>query len=455
MDKRNTHPLIACASPDTILAWRHGKPVTAQQFFSDAVRAARALPEGRHAINICTDRYLFMVGFAATLLRGQISLLPPSRVTGVIVAIAAEYDDAYLLADSHVGDGALSTFCLTLPDERTNIPFDVPQIDFDRIAAIVFTSGSTGHAVANVKYWSTLVEGARLNAETLLARYTQGVSLIATVPQQHMYGFEDTIMLPLMGHCAIHCGRPFFPQDVDQALSEVPLPRVLVTTPVHLRALVASEHPMPAATEIWSATAPLTVELAARSEALFQAPLQEIFGCSEAGSFATRWTSRGEAWRLYEAFQMTPSDQGAALRADHLPEVVQLQDSVEMIDRQHFRVLGRASDLVNIAGKRASLGDLNTRLLSIPGVRDGVIFMPDAPADESAVRTAAMVVAPGMTRAAIMSALRELVDPAFLPRPLVMVDALPRNETSKLPRAAVLLHFATHTRATVDARTDD
>jgi acyl-coenzyme A synthetase/AMP-(fatty) acid ligase len=440
------------------MAWRQGKPVTAREFFSDAIRAARALPEGTHAINICTDRYLFMVGFAAALLRGQISLLPPSRVTGVIVAIAAEYDNCYLLADSHVGDGALPTFCLALSDERADVTFEVPQIELDRIAAIVFTSGSTGHAVANVKHWRTLVEGARLNAETLLARYANGVSLIATVPQQHMYGFEDTVMLPLMGHCAIHCGRPFYPQDVDQALNEVPMPRVLVTTPIHLRALVASEHVMPAATEIWSATAPLSVELAARSEALFQAPLQEIFGCSEAGSFATRWTSRGEAWRLYDAFQMTPSDEGAELRADHLPQVVSLQDSVEMLDPQHFRVLGRASDLVNIAGKRASLGDLNTRLLAIPGVRDGVIFMPDAPTDGAAVRTAAMVVAPGMTRAAIMLALRELIDPAFLPRRLLMVDALPRNETSKLPRAAVLLHFAEHARAInagADVSSDD
>ncbi len=102
---------------------------------------------------------------------------------------------------------------------------------------------------------------------------------------------------------------------------------------------------------------------------------------------------------------------------------------------------------MNIAGKRASLGDLNARLLSIPGVRDGVIFMPEAPAGASSLRTAAMVVAPGMTRAQLLDALRELIDPAFLPRPLVLVDALPRNETSKLPRAAVLQHFAEYAGA--------
>jgi acyl-coenzyme A synthetase/AMP-(fatty) acid ligase len=37
-----------------------------------------------------------------------------------------------------------------------------------------------------------------------------------------------------------------------------------------------------------------------------------------------------------------------------------------------------------------------------------------------------------------MAALRKRIDPAFLPRPLVLVDALPRNEMGKLPRAEAL-----------------
>ena len=35
-----------------------------------------------------------------------------------------------------------------------------------------------------------------------------------------------------------------------------------------------------------------------------------------------------------------------------------------------------------------------------------------------------------------MAALRERIDPIFLPRPLVLVDALPRNATGKLPDQA-------------------
>jgi acyl-coenzyme A synthetase/AMP-(fatty) acid ligase len=40
-----------------------------------------------------------------------------------------------------------------------------------------------------------------------------------------------------------------------------------------------------------------------------------------------------------------------------------------------------------------------------------------------------------------MGALRERMDPAFLPRPLVLVEALPRNALGKLPREALLEHL--------------
>jgi acyl-coenzyme A synthetase/AMP-(fatty) acid ligase len=36
-----------------------------------------------------------------------------------------------------------------------------------------------------------------------------------------------------------------------------------------------------------------------------------------------------------------------------------------------------------------------------------------------------------------MAALRERIDPAFLPRPLHFVASLPRNPTGKLPRESV------------------
>jgi 3-hydroxymyristoyl/3-hydroxydecanoyl-(acyl carrier protein) dehydratase len=57
------------------------------------------------------------------------------------------------------------------------------------------------------------------------------------------------------------------------------------------------------------------------------------------------------------------------------------------------------------------------------------------------------VVAPALSREALLQALRQRIDPVFLPRPLVFVDALPRNTTGKLPREALARLLRTYMSA--------
>jgi acyl-coenzyme A synthetase/AMP-(fatty) acid ligase len=119
-------------------------------------------------------------------------------------------------------------------------------------------------------------------------------------------------------------------------------------------------------------------------------------------------------------------------------EPTALQDVIELRpDGVHFALHGRFSDMVNIAGKRNSLGYLNHQLTSIEGVADGVFFVPDERDADAVTRLTAFVVAPTLTEAQILAALRERIDPAFLPRPLVKVRELPRQLTGKLPRDAL------------------
>src|SRR5699024_2041582 len=129
---------------------------------------------------------------------------------------------------------------------------------------------------------------------------------------------------------------------------------------------------------------------------------------------------------------------GTRIVAPQLAEPVTLADIVERDSRGRFRLVGRHSDMLDMAGKRASLADLNQRLLAIDGVEDGAIFQLDQ-ADRLGVRRlAALVVAPALDEATILAIPRRAVDPVFLPRPLRKVDALPRNATGNLPRAALL-----------------
>jgi acyl-coenzyme A synthetase/AMP-(fatty) acid ligase len=110
-------------------------------------------------------------------------------------------------------------------------------------------------------------------------------------------------------------------------------------------------------------------------------------------------------------------------------------DIIEPIgDGTRFLLHGRTADMVNIAGKRNSIGYLDHQLTAIPGVVDGAFFMPDETDADGVTRLMAFVVAPTLTPADIAAALRARIDAAFLPRPIVMLERLPRQLTGKLPR---------------------
>lgn len=431
-------PLVEPDRPLRVLAWRGSRAVNQQQFLHDARQLAERLPTAGHALNLCEDRYLFMVAFAAVCLRGQTNLLPPSRAQGVIAEIAAAYPGSYALIDAASSDLAgLPAIVVSAEEGLADPPaHGVPALPEDHVAALVFTSGSTGAPRAHAKTWRSLVWTARHCARRFLGEAQAGASIVATVPPQHMYGLETTVMMALAGGCAAHAGRPFFPGDLRDALEQVPAPRLLITTPVHLRACVGAAPAFPPLARIISATAPLETELATAAEAVLGAPVFEIYGCTEAGSMASRRTVSTPVWQFYPGMRLSRDDGADHVQGEHLDAPVLLPDVVEDLGDGRFRLLGRSADMLKVAGKRASVSDLSARLLRIPGVADAIVFVP-VPNPGSEARPAALVVAPELSEAQILAALAKLVDPVFLPRPLIRVPRLPRNAVGKLPYAVL------------------
>ncbi len=434
-------PLIDPDCAQRVVAWRGSQGVTQQQFLSDVRALADRLPQASHALNLCEDRYQFMTAFAAVCLRGQTNLLPPSQAAGVISEIAGVYPGCYALGDGP--SPALSLPWIAVGDEAVGAVTAeqmVPTIAEEHLAALVFTSGSTGTPQAHAKTWRTLVQTAQLAAERFLEAGRPGPNIVATVPAQHMYGLETTVMMALAGSCAVHAGRTFYPGDLREALAQVPGPRLLVTTPVHLRACVATTRPFPPLQLVISATAPLDAELAAAVEAVLAAPVHEIYGCTEAGSMASRRTVSTEVWQFYPGMRLTRRDDLDYVHGRHLNAPVALPDVLEALGDGRFRLCGRSSDMIKVGGKRSSLNELTRRLLQIPGVSDAVVFVPEPRAGDEA-RPAALVVAENLNERQILGALGEMLDPVFLPRPLIRVPRLPRNAVGKLPHAALLVEL--------------
>ena len=411
------HPLLAGYRPDAVFAWHRGAGVRVAQFES-AVRALAArLPRSGYVVNLCEDRYAFMVGFAAALASRQTTLLPPSRAPQAVSASCAGRD-VYRLSD----DAALAEAAATAPLQPL-------EVDDDHVAAIVFTSGSTGRPVGHAKTWGSLVAGAR----ALGTRIQAAGSVLGTVPPQHMFGLEATVMLPWQNGLAIHSARPLLPADVGEAIAAAGAPCWLMTSPLHLRACVAARQPLPGLAGVVSSTMPLEPQLARDAERMWHAPIHEIYGSSEAGMIATRRTALDDAWRLCPGVALSERDGELWVQGGHIREPQRVADELKRRGADGFTIHGRKANLVKVAGKRTSLEALNAALARIEGVRDGVFYQRDG-----AERLGALVVAPGLSARALRAALRQHIDPAFLPRPLHIVAALPRNENGKLTRQALL-----------------
>jgi len=315
-----------------------------------------------------------------------------------------------------------------------------PAIAREHVAAVAFTSGSTGEPQAQPKTWGCIVDGAR--SEIIALQLDQApiddMVLIGTVSPQHMYGFESTVLLALHGPCAFAAEHPLHPHEVVAVLSQTTGRRVLITAPVHLRALAETVHSMPTLDRVVSATAPLTLELAQRCESMWRTRLFEVYGCTETGMVATRRTVDGPVWTAMRDVKIEQRDGEFHAHGGHV-QPGRLADRLRLISDSAFELEGRIDDVVNIGGKRASLEGLNRLLLSIDGVIDGAIFEPPATLGVAREpRLMALVVAPALTHAELLAALRVHIDAAFLPRPLLRVDALPRNAQGKLPKADLL-----------------
>ncbi len=432
-----THlPLLERKLSDPIASYK-GELFTTARHIAQAQALSRNLPGEGAVVNLCHDRYAFALALAAALLAGRTTLLPANRLPATVDDLLREHPDSVAVSEETI-DGLNHRqidvqAALSVSDEATRIP----SIPADLLAAIVFTSGSTGPSSRVFKPWRTLHDSAVINAR----EYGPGpdlTHLVATVPPQHMWGLETTILMPWFAPVVMVSCQPFFAADVLELIDEMPRPRALVSTPVHLRNLTESPEPLVAIDRIYSATAPLSPNLARRLEADCQGRVTEVYGCSEAGCLAWREPVREQRWHLFKAFRLSQAGPRYRVEAEHLPEAVTLMDRLKVAADGTFSLEGRDHDLVNIAGKRASLASLTQTLLDIDGVLDGIIFQPPEPGDERVARLAALVVAPRLTRQELRKALAQRIDPAFMPRPLKLVEALPRAESGKLPRQSLV-----------------
>ncbi|WP_374591555.1 AMP-binding protein [Aquabacterium sp.] len=434
-------PLLPDLPDDAPVSRCHGRPVSRAALVRQVEAVARTLPDTDAAINLCLDRHWFAVGLLACIQRGILTLLPNSNAPLHLADLCQRHPGAIALGDQ--AEPLLSCSPWVRVDEagaaRAGAPTPTPLASrpAGQTIARFYTSGSTGEPKACDKTLGHLLAGHHAAVARIHALTGGPCPVVGTSSFRHMFGFEATVTLPLWGGGSLSPDTPFFPADVAQALADLPAPALLVTTPYHLRKMLEADIAFPRCAGLLSATAPLSPALAAQAEARFQAPLLEIYGSTELGMMATRRASQDSHWQLLDGFALRSTESGFEASGPALAQPQQLHDLIEPLDATRFRLIDRSSNLINVVGKRSSLGFLNQVLQGLPGVVDGVFCVPPGSTHHDVARLAAFVVAPGLTPPDIAAGLRAHVDPVFLPRPIIMLPALPRDANAKLPAAAL------------------
>ena len=414
--------------------------ITASAFTGAVVELAARLPRRRYALQRCERTAAFLVSTCAAWCAGQTVVMPPTRLAADREALIERYPDACELVDDATDPGPASDALASVAIDAPGLLRDAaphwppPAIADDLAAAMLFTSGSTRIPRATTKTWGSLCRGARAFAKTF-GIGPQACTLAGTVHPQHMFGLEATIMAALRTGCALEGSRPRYAADLAEiarrvAHAEAP-PLCLATTPLHLEHFHRSPGMLPAVARIIVSTMPLSRELAAQVERDWSARVDEIYGSTECGMIAARRPAADAAFTVAADLDLRIDADGAAVvSGGQLDAPVFLDDRLAWQDeaRRRFTLEGRKSDMVKIAGKRTTLNALGDHLRQVEGVVDGVFF----PSAVRPGRLCALVVAPTLTEESLRRRLAERIDATFMPRPLILTDALPRDDRGKL-----------------------
>ncbi|MDR6412843.1 AMP-binding protein [Paraburkholderia terricola] len=324
--------------------------------------------------------------------------------------------------------------------------------------AVVFTSGSTGAPRPFVKRASAL-NGELHRVRKALGESVEGALFVSTVPLEHTFGYSFAWWLPRVCGAQVRLERVVTPGQLRIISESSTRPLWIVTTPTHMKHCVELGLRLSNVAGVVCATSPLGTSLARQGAACYGVPITECYGSTETGSIAFRLRRTDEAveppWTLLPDATLGETERGYEFSVPYFDQPIVLPDLLK-VDGRSFQILGRADDVIKVCGKRHSLSAMNRLIATIPAVADAHYFLPDATSLDETLRPTALVeLRAGAQREDVLAALRGTVDDVFLPRPLIVVDRLPRGDSGKLRREDVLDVYCAHIRAQAAATSID
>jgi long-chain acyl-CoA synthetase len=286
------------------------------------------------------------------------------------------------------------------------------------------------------------------------------------IPISHSYGFSN-LLIPLIARgvpMALSCDRT--PRAVlsDIACSNA---TVFPGMPVLYQAFceMGDVHLLPKLRLCISAGAPLAAAIVKKFREKFNLRIHSFYGASECGGICYDREGQqdvegyvGEPMNRVDIELCDPNAPASQVRVrssavgdDYFPESddEKLDDGVFMPDdllvrhNSGFKIVGRLSDVINIAGKKVNPAEVEAHLLSIRGVREAVVFGRPAGAGLRNEEVAACVVAsPELTEGYLLGSCRDVLSAWQVPKRVFILDAIPVNERGKVSRRDLARRFS-------------
>ena len=280
----------------------------------------------------------------------------------------------------------------------------------------------------------------------------------------HSYGFSNLL-------------TPLIARGVPMVLSQDRLPRAVLIDLAHSNATVFPGMPVfyqafcqmenvPALRNLRlciSAGAPLAIAVARQFRQKFKLSIHSFYGASECGGIcydrdATNENEGfvGQPMNCVDIEMVDPEASASQIRVrssgvgdGYFPESDQAKlggglfvpDDLLNKTANGLRIVGRTSDMINVAGKKVNPAEVEAQLLRFSGVRQAIVF-GSASALRNEEVAACVVAAPGISEAELLEFCRRKLSTWQAPKRVFIVDAVPVNERGKISRRELARRFA-------------
>ncbi len=452
--------LSAHLHPDPGRRWIDRDGETQHDLVRHAHRIAAVLgcPGGRVVLS-CRHARSYVPGLFGAWLAGATVELLPNVQPGTLDRVDADDEVAYVLHDVAARQDR-SAKAIYVPgivaapraaDEVTDPLIDAPgsprPIRWPEIAVRMTTSGTTERPRYVTKSMAQLVG----EIDVLAAVIPAARCVLSTVPLSHLYGLLFGVLLPLRSGARIVSHDALLPVDLA-AIIERESVDLMISTAAHLRAMAAAA--MPRGLRVITSGARMPPELHLSLAADHGWHVTDVLGSTETGGIATR-DHPMNAWTPLPGVAVSAPGGKLVVESPWCGgDRVELDDRIELLDGDGgaFQYLGRSSELVKIAGKRADAHAIEATVLAVPGVADVAVVVHAAAGREPRIALAVSVApgGPAVDKDQITAAIRRQFDAVFAPRIIKLVPRIPRTERGKLDSEALRELFGSGTAPTTD-----